>query len=140
MVWVNQTRDANKLEPRWFGPAKVTRVFGSNVFEVELDRGTVKRLIVSLLKPYGAPVSDGFGYSVKFSVSPSLPTDSEPLFKVERILDHRTLPSGVRQWLVKWCGSEQHTWEPVGSFVDVTAPWAKYNRERSIAVDCSTVQ
>ena len=140
LVWVNQTRDANKLEPRWFGPAKVTRVFGSDVFEIELDRGTVKRLNASLLKPYVVPVSEGFGYSVKVSVSHSLPTDSEPLFKVERILDHRTLPSGVRQWLVKWCGSEQHTWEPVGSFVDVTAPWAKYNRERSIVVDCSTVE
>ena len=140
LVWVNQSRDANKLAPRWFGPAKVTRVFSSNVLEVEVDPGKPKRLNVSLLKPYLAPVSDGDGYSMKFSVPPSLPADSEPLFQVERILDHRTLPSGVRQWLVKWRNSDQHTWEPVGSFVDVTAPWAKYNRERSIAVDCSSVQ
>ena len=76
-VWVNQTRDANKLEPRWFGPAKVSRIFSANVYEVELSPGVRKRLNVSLLKPYIEPLDACF-YSVKFSASPSSVPDTEP--------------------------------------------------------------
>ena len=98
----------------------------------------MKRLNVSLLKPYIESL-EGFPYSLKFSVSSSSPAEAEPLHTVERIIKHRTLPSGALQWLVKWSGSGQPTWESADSFVDVTTQWAQYNRDHAIVVDCSRV-
>ena len=138
MVWVNQARDSVKLQPRWFGPVRISRVFGANVYEVECEGGVMKRLNVSLLKPYIESL-EGFPYSLKFSVSSSSPAEAEPLHTVERIIKHRTLPSGALQWLVKWSGSGQPTWESADSFVDVTTQWAQYNRDHAIVVDCSRV-
>ena len=63
------------------------------------------------------------------------PPDAEPLHTVERILNHRTLSSGTLQWLVKWSGSDQPTWEPSDAFVDVTAQLTKYNAQLRIVVD-----
>ncbi len=103
---------AKKLLPRWIGPFTVTAVIGTNAVQLSLP-GTWKIhnvFHVQLIKPYK---SDG-------TVQPPPPVDwlgNEPLFTVERLLDHRRKKVGrstVIEFLVKWQGysPEHNSWEP----------------------------
>ena len=136
-VWVNQSRTVFKLDPRWFGPCTIVATAGPNAYVVDLGFGSHKTYNVELLKScsiglelvkklsYTEPLNSGFSAD-----------DSEPLAKVERIVKHRVNDNGSVQWLVKWHGSSQLTWEPVDNFVDVTEPWADYNRQHHVKVNC----
>ena len=136
-VWVNQSRTVSKLDPRWFGPCTIVATAGPNAYVVDVGSGSHKTYNVELLKScsIGLELVKKLSYTEPLN-SGSSADDSEPLAKVERIVKHRVNDNGSVQWLVKWHGSSQLTWEPVDNFVDVTEPWADYNRQHHVKVDC----
>ena len=54
----------------------------------------------------------------------------EPLYDVERILDHATLPCLGKRYLVKWLGYEdsENTWEPTNNLPPAMVK--EYHRRR----------
>ena len=141
LVWVNQARTAKKLEPRWFGPCKIVATAGANAYVVETAQGVQKTFNVELLKLYTTNLNNGqrrvFNASSSSTSGAADDDDKEELLAtVEHIVRHRVNSDGTVQWLVKWVGSDELTWESLDSFVDVTKQWADYNRTNKLVVDC----
>ncbi len=101
-----------KLLPRWIGPFLVADIIGQNAVRLQLPvTWKIHNVFhVQLVKPYKG---DG-------TVQPPPPVDwlgNEPLFTVERLLDHRIKKISrrkVTEFLVKWQGysAEHDSWEP----------------------------
>lgn len=101
-----------KLLPRWVGPFKVTAIIGQNAVKLQLPETWKIHPVfhVELVKPFQ---SDG-------TVQPPPPIDwleDEPLYRVDKLLDHRVKSIGKRkvtEFFVKWQGydSAHNSWEP----------------------------
>ena len=109
---------AKKLMPKWLGPFTVTQLVGRPGHEVavKLELPAEWRhhpvFHVSLLKPY-------IGNQRYTPPGPVDWIDGEPMWKVERILDHQVKKVGKRTlytYLIKWQGysAEHNSWEPEG--------------------------
>jgi hypothetical protein len=110
---------AKKLLPKWVGPFQIERTIekrGSTVavqLALPMDWKLHDVFHVALIRPYR---SDG-------TVQPPLPAQwvaDEPLYTVDRILDHRFKRVGRKsctEFLVKWkdAPSENNSWEPEDS-------------------------
>ncbi|KAJ9518956.1 hypothetical protein QJQ45_026201 [Haematococcus lacustris] len=117
---------ARKLLPRFVGPFKVLDLVGQVAVNLQLPV-SMSRLHpvfhVSLIKPYT-------GTDVGFMPPPVEWLDEEPVYYVERLLDHRHVHAGkAKEYLVQWEGydADHNTWEPRSNLVGCDKILAEYN-------------
>ena len=138
-----------KLQPRWIGPFAVKRMVGNAAVELTLpaDLRIHPTFHVSLVRPYRAPMDTGptdTEHPSAVEPPPITWAAAEPLFAVERVLDHRIRRPGkgrrrrsVHEYLVKWknYSSEHNSWEPARNFTPDMKPVldAFRSRERDVS-------
>ena len=103
-------RPSNKLRPKWYGPFKITEKVSTNAFRLDLPFQLRCHPVfnVSALKKYYKNTIEGR------EVEPPPPItdlDGFQRFVVDKILSHRRNRRGL-QYLVKWIGYHDATWEP----------------------------
>jgi hypothetical protein len=103
---IKTTRPSNKLDHTKIGPYKIKRKLGPVTFEMELPAGMNIHPVFhkSLLEK--APPNAKPGPVLIHEET------QEPLYDVERILDHSN--ETPKQYLIKWLGYDdsENTWEP----------------------------
>ncbi|KAJ9522039.1 hypothetical protein QJQ45_005086 [Haematococcus lacustris] len=126
---------ARKLLPRFVGPFKVLGLVGQVAVNLQLP-ASMSRLHpvfhVSLIKPYT-------GTDVGFMPPPVEWLDEEPVYYVERLLDHRHVHAGkAKEYLVQWEGydADHNTWEPRSNLVGCDKIQAEYNAAHNLNVLC----
>ncbi|KAJ9530461.1 hypothetical protein QJQ45_012439 [Haematococcus lacustris] len=85
---------------------------------------------VSLIKPYT-------GTDVGFLPPPVEWLDEEPVYYVERLLDHRHVHAGkAKEYMVQWEGydADHNTWEPRSNLVGCDKILAEYNAAHNLKV------
>ena len=103
-------RPADKLRLKWYGPFRITQKVAPNAFRLELP-WTIKAhpvFNVTALKKYNANTTPG---RVQPIPPPVIDVDGNTRYIVEDILSHR-VRGRRRQYLVKWRGYADATWEP----------------------------
>ncbi|KAJ9516138.1 hypothetical protein QJQ45_024566 [Haematococcus lacustris] len=122
---------ARKLLPRFVGPFKVLGLVGQVAVNLQLP-ASMSRLHpvfhVSLIKPYT-------GTDVGFMPPPVEWLDEEPVYYVERLLDHRHVHAGkAKEYLVQWEGydADHNTWEPRSNLVCCDKILAEYNAAHNL--------
>ncbi|KAJ9520387.1 hypothetical protein QJQ45_000129 [Haematococcus lacustris] len=122
---------ARKLLPRFVGPFKVLDLVGQVAVNLQLP-ASMSRLhpvfYVSLIKPYT-------GTDVGFMPPPVEWLDEEPVYYVERLLDHRHVHAGkAKEYLVQWEGydADHNTWEPRSNLVGCDKILAEYNAAHNL--------
>lgn len=155
----NLNRDANgvrKLRPRWVGPFKVLYVHRhgeeASPVAVELELPSSwsrihKVFHVSLIKPYRASPDEQ--PRVEAGPPPVQVLDGEPIYKVERILDHRQVSRRVKkntrgakkrtvvtEYKVRWQGYGAHddTWEPRENLLSCSELIKEYKRMKGLEI------
>jgi hypothetical protein len=111
-VLVGTGKIKDKLEARWKGPFRITRVVNESVFEVEnLITGSCKEVHYVRLRPYNdadlnAQIKEHLQYHTQ-------------CFEVKEILKERD-NKGTKELLVKWRGFEEEeaTWEPLETIIE----------------------
>jgi hypothetical protein len=117
----NVAKGARKLRPRWVGPFKVIELIGSVAVRLELHDGWRNLhpvFHVSLVKPY-VP-----GTRLRPAPPPVDWDDGAPLWRIERVLDHRDVVTAkrrkpTREYKIRWEGysESEDTWEPRSNLV-----------------------
>ena len=99
-----------KLRPKWFGPFKVISRVSANAFRLELP--SVLRchpvFNIAALRKF---VENDMPGRIQPPPPPLTDLDGHTRYEVESILNHRRL-RGRLQFLVKWKGYTDATWEP----------------------------
>ena len=109
-------RPSHKLRPKWFGPFPITHVVGPNAYKLKLPhtsrchpvfnvsalRAYEKNAIPNRRQPTPPPITD---------------LDGHARYVVENILSHRRRQNQL-QYLVKWQGYSDATWEPEHYLLD----------------------
>jgi len=122
LVWVDgrnwrTTRPSRKLENKHHGTYRVVRTIGTHAYELDIPATIQKHrtIPVSLLH---AAADDPFPGQM---LTPPLPVIVEGEgSEVEEILDSRRM-RGRLQYLVKWRGFTDPTWEPEENLAEVQA-------------------
>ena len=129
-VWVYKQKKVGgyKLEPRWWGPATVSKRIGESSYEISWEEGTfevhiddLKEYMVEEFQDEGEELwyinEEGEGEAVE-----------EGSAAVEGIITHRVQEKGTMEFLVKWLGwgEDYNPWEPASSFTKCCQPWAEY--------------
>lgn len=113
--------NARKLLPKWIGPMMVEKRVGELAYKLQLPT-TMKVHPVfhtGLLKPYQAGTRQQ-------AMMPKLETETDTLFEVDAILDHKSVTrrgrkgskvssrKPIMKYLVQWLGfgKEHNSWEP----------------------------
>ncbi|KAJ9527747.1 hypothetical protein QJQ45_000423 [Haematococcus lacustris] len=124
---------ARKLLPRFVGPFKVLGLVGQVAVNLQLP-ASMSRLHpvfhVSLIKSYT-------GTDVGFMPPPVEWLDEEPVYYVERLLDHRHVHAGkAKEYLVQWEGydADHNTWEPRSNLVGCDKILAEYNAAHNLNI------
>ena len=108
---ISTMRPTKKFEDKWYGPFVVKEKIGAAAYKLELP-ATWKQVHPVfngvLLKKYVEPV---FESQKKQPPPPPILVDDVEEYEVEQILDSR-LHRGKLQFLVKWTGYDETTWEP----------------------------
>jgi transposase InsO family protein len=126
--------DNAKLFPKFIGPYKVTRVIKGQACELALPENYRIHNVfhVNLLQPYH---TDGRYQPPK--PPPIDLWDGQPVWKVERILDHAIINLRAKvpkyKYLIRWEGypPEDDTWEPATQFTEpsvIQEYWDKLGR------------
>ncbi|KAJ9513664.1 hypothetical protein QJQ45_015424, partial [Haematococcus lacustris] len=122
---------ARKLLPRFVGPFKVLGLVGQVAVNLQLPASMARLhpvFHVSLIKPYT-------GTDVGFMPPPVEWLDEEPVYYVERLLDHRHVHAGkAKEYLVQWEGydADHNTWEPRSNLVGCDKILAEYNAAHNL--------
>ena len=117
---VSRNQPCAKLKPQWFGPFIVKKSFGSTV-RLELPRTCHAHPVfnTAALKPY--VVGDINPQPLAHPPPPHPPSvtdlDGFERYTVEALISDRRY-HGQQQYLVKWKGYEEPTWEPVVYLMD----------------------
>ena len=111
---VSRDQPCAKFKPRWFGPFKVLRDLGSTVL-LKLPAACRAHPVfnTAACKLYNEDAIN----SAPPPPSPIIDRDGNERFIVESILSQR-LFRRQKQFLVKWKGYKEPTWEPVGHLLD----------------------
>ena len=135
-----------KLRPRWLGPFPVIRMVGRVSAELQLPPTWTRVhnvFHVSLLKHYRTPTGTSAAESELVQPPPPVQwLDGEPLYTVERLLDHKVVKKGRKsqlQYKVRWEGySEEHdTWEPRENLLTCSRLIREYKRQHGIPLSAS---
>ena len=107
---VDRQRPTRKLTPRYLEPYIVTAIISPTAYKLDLPKSLRIHPVfyISLLKPY----KESEKFLRATPPAPTMLSDNFEEYKVETILDKRTLRNRV-QYLVKWVGYPLHdaTWE-----------------------------
>ena len=116
---VDARRPSRKLNPRFIGPFRITKMVSPTACKLELPPGMKIHPVfhVSLLRKY-QPSPEEFSERRQAPPQPVVIGDQKE-YEVERILDKRTRRRRI-EYLVKWIGYELHdaTWEPRENLVN----------------------
>ncbi len=132
---VQKTKRDTKLLPKFIGPLRVLERIGRVAYRLEMPpRWKVHDVFhVSLLRKYVTRGNQGY-----FAAPPVAWLDEEPLYEVEKILQHADVRTGrkvVRRFLIKWANydASHNSWEREDNLVscdEVLADyWQRYNRD-----------
>ena len=111
-------RPTKKFEDKWFGPFTVERKVGASTYKLKLPQSMSNVHPVFnevLLKPAIDPVYD---VQVKEPPPPPVVVDEHEEYEVEEIRDAR-LHRRKLQFLVKWVGYNEPTWQPAPDLLNV---------------------
>jgi hypothetical protein len=138
-VWVLRPRglSADKLQSWWIGPCPIVSRIGEMSYEVEIKPGHVISLHRSQMKQH---FDDEFA-GEKLEMFHFQPTKEEfdsgvDEWEVERILRHRVNKFGKLEFLVKWKGYDDITWEPLMNFIHrYSKDWKEYVAQKNLKFD-----
>ena len=102
---LNDPLRANKFEPKYVGPYTIVRRAHNGGYVLRDLTGDIFDRHVT---------ADQLKLLTKTSRKKDI---DEPIYEVERVKDHKGNP-GSYQYLVKWKGYEEETWEPQSNFLD----------------------
>ncbi|KAL5525001.1 hypothetical protein ACEPAF_8870 [Sanghuangporus sanghuang] len=114
---IKTIRPMKKMDDKWFGPFEVVEKVGASAYRLKLPKTWKKVHPVFneiLLKP---AVQPSFESQKKPPPPPPVIIDEQEEYEVEEILDSR-LHRGKLQFLVKWVGYEEATWQPESDVKD----------------------
>ena len=135
-VWVLRPRGltADKLQSWWIGPCVIKSRVGKLSYEVEVKPGRCISLHRSQLKPH---FEDEFA-DENLELFHFRPTSEDfdmemDEWEVESILKHRVTSDGKLEFLVKWKGYTQPSWEPLLNFIHtMSAHWKNYVKDHDL--------
>jgi len=138
-VWVLRPRglSADKLQSWWVGPCPIVKRVGEMSYEVEIKPGHVISLHRSQMKQH---FDDEFS-SEKLEMFHFQPTKEDfdsgmDEWEVEKIFKHRLNKFGKLEFLVKWKGFEDLTWEPLMNFLHrYSKDWRDYVASKNLKFD-----
>jgi hypothetical protein len=105
VVMLNDPLRANKFEPKYVGPYTIVRRAHNGGYVLRDLTGDIFDRHVT---------ADQLKLLTKASRKKDI---DEPIYEVERVKDHKGNP-GSYQYLVKWKGYDEETWEPQSNFLD----------------------
>ena len=138
------TRPTKKFDDKWFGPFEVTEKVGAAAYKLKLPK-TWKKIHpvfnVALLKPYQEPI---FQEQKKSPPPPPILVDDEEEYEVQEVLDSR-LHRGKLQYLVKWVGYDEPTWQPASDLEHASEAVQDFHRKhpgapRRLAIPSSSLR
>ena len=130
-------RPGEKLETYWVGPCRVIRRVGEHSYVVETRPGHQIDAHRCQLMAHVEDIYSGrplalFHYK---QAAPELDLAVDE-WVVDKIVAHRRNGAGDLEFHVRWLGSEELTWEPVGHFFQRYAvDFIAYCREKGLNVD-----
>ena len=138
-MWVLRPRrlGTNKLASWWLGPCPVLARQGADSYVVEVKPGREQAFHSSHMKIFK---EDEYGDDPT-ALHYVQPTEADmeielDEWEVEKLLEHRTGKDGKLEFLTKWVGFENPTWEPIGNFVHrYSMDWVRYCRDKQVRVD-----
>jgi hypothetical protein len=111
---IRQLRPSKKLSDRYLGPFSVTKVVGTQAYELKLPAGYKIHPVfhVSLLEPYHQ------GDNAE-PTPPAIEIDGDPEWEVEAVIGHRQR-RGKTEYLVRWKGyaPAEDTWQSAQDLVN----------------------
>ena len=140
LVWVLRPRSSpqtTKLDTWWVGPTEVLGRNGDQSYLVQISPNRTFEVHASHMKPFTED---------KISGEPTqlyhfLPTHEEfgvtpHEWTVDSILKHRKKKDGSLEFLTKWEGSDETTWEPIECFImRLNTDWYHYCKEKGLKID-----
>jgi hypothetical protein len=145
-------KGARKLKPRWMGPFKVLQRVGAVAVKLALPpRWTRVHPVfhVSLIKPYVAGSGSSEGSESDCPPPPVQWLDGEPLYTVDRLLDHKVERRGkgrrrkaVFMFRVRWqgYGEEHDTWEPSSNLLNCRREVREYKESNGLELTASDLE
>ncbi|KAI0990988.1 hypothetical protein K3495_g17199, partial [Podosphaera aphanis] len=116
---IRTTRNSQKLDWRKLGPFAIKDVISSHAYRLDLPNTMKIHPVfhVSLLEPYANDPVIGQTQSPP----PPIIVDGEEEYMVKEIYDSRLTKQFGLQYLVKWIGENDPTWEPAVNLDDTVA-------------------
>ena len=139
LVWYYRPRrTGDKLDSRWWGLGVVVRRESGRGFVINIKDGTEFSAPLVLLKAYVPDQYGGLRLNLFFNARTPLSFPmAEDQWEVENVLRHRT-SNGKLEFLVKWKGYKESTWEPLENFVeDFNTRILKYARDKKLVLDAA---
>ena len=135
-VWTLRPRglSAEKLRSWWIGPCPITKRVSESSYELEISPGKFTTLHVSQLKPH----FDNEFSAEKLEMFHFTPTKEDFEATVdewiaEKVINHRVNKFGKLEFLVKWKGFDEHTWEPLMNFIHrYSSDWRDYVTRKNL--------
>ena len=114
---ISRDQPCAKLAPRWLGPFKVLEVPNMATVRVQLPRSCKAHPVFNVagLRHFHEDVS--LRGRPEEPPAPVLDLDGQERYLVEEILSERVFKGKV-QYLVKWIGYNEPTWEPRANVLD----------------------
>ena len=120
-------KPGEKLETYWIGPSRVVERRSEHSYIVDIGSGSQQEAHRSQLKHHVEDVWSGqpikmfrFQRAVREDDDDALPDEWE----LSGVEGHRMGPDGYPEFLVRWEGSEERTWEPLSHFFLHCSPLA----------------